>query len=46
MLRSERERLRHLADFLPEYTIKKAHIEHIQKFAPRNGHGKHHIQLD
>jgi Lon protease-like protein len=46
MMRSERERMRHLADFLPEYGIKRAHIEHVQKLAPRNGHGKHHIQLD
>lgn len=46
MMRSERERMRHLADFLPEYAIKRANIEHVQKVAPRNGHGKHHLPLD
>jgi Lon protease-like protein len=46
MMRSERERMRHLADFLPEYGIKRSRVEHIQKVAPRNGHAKHHIQLE
>lgn len=46
MMRSERERMRHLADFLPEYAIQRAHIEHVHKVAPRNGHGKHHLPLD
>ena len=46
MMRSERERMLHLADFLPEYVIKRANIEHMQKVAPRNGHAKHHIQLE
>ena len=46
MMRSERDRMRHLADFLPEYAIKRANIEHVQKVAPRNGHGKHHLPLD
>ena len=46
MMRSERDRLRHLAEFLPEYAIKRANIEHVQKVAPRNGHGKHHLPLD
>jgi Lon protease-like protein len=46
MMRSERERMRRLADFLPEYAIKRAHIEHVQKVAPRNGHAKHHLHLD
>ena len=46
MMRSERDRMRHLAEFLPEYVIKRANIDHVQKFAPRNGHGKHHLPLD
>ena len=46
MMRSERDRMRHLAEFLPEYAIKRANIEHVQKVAPRNGHGKHHLPLD
>ncbi|HEY3741021.1 MAG TPA: LON peptidase substrate-binding domain-containing protein [Bryobacteraceae bacterium] len=46
MMRSEQERMRHLADFLPEYAIKRINAEHIQRVAPRNGHAKHHIQLD
>ena len=46
MMRSERDRMRHLAEFLPEYAIKRNNIEHVQKVAPRNGHGKHHLPLD
>ena len=46
MMRSERDRMRHLADFLPEYAIRRSNIEHVQKVAPRNGHGKHHLPLD
>jgi Lon protease-like protein len=38
-LRSETERLRYLADFLPEYVAKVRRVTHIRKVAPRNGHG-------
>jgi Lon protease-like protein len=43
-LRSETERLRYLAEFLPEYVAKIRRITHIRKVAPRNGHG--FIQLE
>jgi len=46
MMRSERDRLKHLAEFLPEYAVKRANIEHVQRVAPRNGHGKHRLPLD
>jgi Lon protease-like protein len=38
-LRSETERLRYLAEFLPEYVAKIRRITHVRKVAPRNGHG-------
>lgn len=37
-LRSETERLRHLAEYLPEYVAKIRRVTHIRKVAPRNGH--------
>lgn len=38
-LRSETERLRHIASYLPDYLAKLKRIEHIRKVAPTNGHG-------
>jgi Lon protease-like protein len=38
-MRSETERLRHIASFLPEYLAKLKRAEHIKKVAPTNGHG-------
>jgi Lon protease-like protein len=38
-LRSETERLRHIAAFLPEYIAKLRRTAHINKIAPTNGHG-------
>jgi hypothetical protein len=46
MMRSERQRMRQLAEFLPEYAIRRANIEHVQRVAPRNGHAKHYLPLD
>lgn len=43
MSRSELDRLRRLAEFLPPYAARQSHIEHVQTVAPRNGHGKHHL---
>lgn len=37
--RSEAERLRQLAEFLPGFLIRQRRVEHIKQVAPRNGHG-------
>jgi len=37
--RSEAERLRQLADFLPAFLIRQRRIERVKQVAPRNGHG-------
>ena len=39
-VRSEAERMRQLAEFLPGFTIKQRQVQHIRTVAPRNGHGK------
>ncbi|MGH9631982.1 MAG: hypothetical protein ACRD7E_27065, partial [Bryobacteraceae bacterium] len=38
--RSEAERMRQLAEFLPEYLMQRRRMEHIRHVAPRNGHAK------
>ncbi len=38
-LRSERERLKQLNDYLPGYVARVRRITHVRKVAPRNGHG-------
>jgi Lon protease-like protein len=38
--RSEAERLRQIADFLPSYVVKQKRIQHVKEIAPRNGHGR------
>jgi len=38
-LRSETERLRQIASFLPEYLAKLKRAEHVKRVAPTNGHG-------
>lgn len=38
--RSEAERLRQIADFLPAYLIRQRRIQHVKEVAPRNGHGR------
>lgn len=38
--RSEAERLRQIADFLPDYLVRQRRIEHVKDVAPRNGHGR------
>jgi Lon protease-like protein len=40
--RSEAERMRHLADFFPDYLSKQKRVQHVQNIAPRNGHGRPH----
>ena len=37
--RSEAERLRQLAEFLPAFLIRQRRIERVKQVAPRNGHG-------
>jgi Lon protease-like protein len=37
--RSEAERLRQLAEFLPAFLIRQRRIERVRQVAPRNGHG-------
>jgi len=37
--RSEAERLRQLAEFLPGFLIRQRRIERVKQVAPRNGHG-------
>jgi Lon protease-like protein len=38
-IRSETERLRHIASYLPDYLAKLRRIEHMKRVAPTNGHG-------
>jgi len=38
-LRSERERLRQLAEFLSGYLVRQRRVQHVKDVAPRNGHG-------
>jgi hypothetical protein len=40
--RSEAERLRQLADFLPGYLHRQRRIQHMKEVAPKNGHGGGH----
>jgi Lon protease-like protein len=37
--RSEAERLRQLAEFLPAFLIRQRRVERVRQVAPRNGHG-------
>jgi len=41
--RSEAERLRQLADFLPAYLHRQRRIQHMKEVAPKNGHGAGHL---
>jgi Lon protease-like protein len=38
--RSEAERIRQLADFLPSYLVRQKRIQHVKTVAPTNGHGR------
>ncbi len=38
--RSETERLRQIAEFLPGFLIRQKRIQHVKDVAPRNGHGR------
>jgi len=39
LVRSESERIRRLADFLPQHLADQKHISHVRGVAPSNGHG-------
>src|SRR5262249_26765248 len=38
--RSESERLKQIADYMPSFLIKQRRIQHVKEVAPRNGHGR------
>jgi Lon protease-like protein len=38
--RSEAERIRHLADFFPDYLARQKRVQHVKNIAPRNGRGR------
>jgi hypothetical protein len=38
--RSEAERMKRLADFLPTYNVRQRYVVHVKNVAPHNGHGK------
>ena len=38
--RSESERMKRLAEFLPSFNSRQRHISHVKAVAPQNGHGK------
>jgi Lon protease-like protein len=38
--RSETERMKQLAEFLPSYLVRQRRILHVRDVAPRNGHGR------
>ncbi|MEO8129435.1 MAG: LON peptidase substrate-binding domain-containing protein [Bryobacteraceae bacterium] len=38
--RSEAERIRQLAGFLPEYASRQKHVSHMKEVGPKNGHSK------
>ena len=39
--RSEAQRMKQLADFLPGYVIRQRRVVQMRQVAPRNGHGRH-----
>ena len=39
-MRSEADRLKHLANFFPSYVTKETQLSHFRKIVPQNGHGK------
>ncbi|MBZ5602045.1 MAG: LON peptidase substrate-binding domain-containing protein [Acidobacteriia bacterium] len=43
-MRSESERLKRLAEFLPSYMARQRKIQHVKEVAPRNGHAYGHVE--
>lgn len=44
--RSEAERLRQIAEFLPTFLIRQRKIQHVKEVAPRNGHGRSYSGIE
>lgn len=44
--KSELERMRRLADFLPQFTARERLIQHVRTVAPRNGHGHRQVESE
>jgi Lon protease-like protein len=44
--RSEAERLRQIAEFLPAFMIRQRRIQRVKEVAPRNGHGRSHSGIE
>jgi Lon protease-like protein len=44
--RSEADRMRQIADFLPTYVVKQRRIQHVKEVAPRNGHARLHEESE
>jgi Lon protease-like protein len=40
--RSEAERMKQIAEFLPGFVARQKRIQHVKAVAPRNGHGRPH----
>ena len=38
--RSEAERLKQIAEFMPGFVVRQRRIQHVKEIAPRNGHGQ------
>jgi Lon protease-like protein len=45
-MRSEADRIRQLASFLPGYLIRERRVQHVKQVAPRNGHGRTSAELE
>lgn len=43
--RSETERLKQIASYLPEFVARKKRTEYVKKIAPKNGHGLHKTEI-
>lgn len=44
--RTELERLRRLADYLPQFAARERLIKHVRTVAPKNGHGHRNIETE
>ncbi len=44
-IRSESDRMRRLAEFFPNYSVRQHHIQHVRAVAPTNGHAKKPVGL-
>lgn len=44
--RSEAERIRKIAEFLPAFVVRQRRIQHVKDLAPRNGHGRSASEIE